>query len=89
MRRDVVNGTNHNIKLSSVNSNNRYNILTVVKIKGGGIHLDRFEILEECTDSSLFLQFARIILEKGILSRGDICVVDNYKIHIEGGNINI
>ena len=37
MRRDALKCTTPNHKLSSVNSKNRYNILTVMPVKGGGI----------------------------------------------------
>ena len=63
LRRDVLKGVTPNHKVISVNSKNRYNILTVVTIKGGCIKPVEFVILEECTDVCIFLQFVRIILE--------------------------
>ena len=46
-------------------------------------------ILEECTSSNLFLIFVRILLEKGMLQRGDIFVVDNCTIHAKGDNVGL
>ena len=46
-------------------------------------------VLEECTDSCIFLLFVKILLQKGVLSRGDICVVDNYTVHTKGDNISL
>ena len=57
VRRDVVKGATPNNKVSSVNSKNRYNILTAMTIKEGGIKSVEFIILEECTDACIFLQF--------------------------------
>ena len=48
-----------------------------------------FVILEECTNSSLFLQFVLYLMERGALIRGDIFIVDNCSIHMKGDNIGL
>ena len=49
----------------------------------------KFVILEHCTDTALFVQFVCILLKKGTLLRGDICIINNCSIHIHGDNIGV
>ena len=48
-----------------------------------------YVILQECTNSQLFLGFVKMLLQKGTLQRGDIFVVDNCSIITKGDNIAI
>jgi hypothetical protein len=71
------------------NSKNRYNILAAVTVKGGLVRPLEFVVLQQCTTSAIFLQFVRVLLEEGTLSRGDIFVVDNCTVHNLGDNVGI
>lgn len=73
----------------NTNSKNHYNILAAVTIKAGVRKLVDWVVLQTCTDTSLFCQFVCILLENGILSRGDILIVDNCSIHVQGDNIGL
>ena len=88
IRRNIVDGSTPRHR-HNVNSRNRYNILCAVTIKGSGIRPVEYVILEECTNSQLFLEFVKMLLQKGTLQRGDIFVVDNCTIHTKGDNIAI
>ena len=46
-------------------------------------------VLETCTDASLFCQFVRVLLDNGTLNSGDIFIVDNCSIHVQGDNIGL
>ena len=59
------------------NVKNRYSILSAVTLKTGNNKPVEYVILEATTDSCLFLQFVRILLERGTIARGDVFVVDN------------
>ena len=48
-----------------------------------------YTILEDRTNTCLFLQFIRMFLEKDTLERGDVFVAVNYSIHSQGDNIGI
>ena len=71
------------------NSKNHYNILAAVTIKGGRVSPVESVILEEYIDSCIFLLFVKILLEKGVLSKGDICIVDNCTAHTTGDNTGL
>ena len=86
VRRDVLTGEVPVHELDSANSKNRYSILTAINIKGGSIPPVKSVILEKCTDSSIFLQFIRVLLLARILQRGDVFIVDNCSIHMFGDN---
>ena len=86
VRRDVRTGDIPNHAVDSANSKNRYSILSAVNIKGGLIPPVKSAIIEKCTDSSIFLQFIRQLLEEGILRQGDVFIVDNCSIHTQGDN---
>ena len=63
--------------VSSSTSKNRYNILAAVNLKGGDIPPVYWEVIEECTNAALYLQFVKRLVENGVLEHGDIFVVDN------------
>ena len=88
VRRDIFTGDVPKHQMEA-NSKNRFNILTAVNIKGGGISPVDYVVLEECTNSALFLQFILILMDKGCLEEGDIFVVDNCSIHCKGDNVGI
>ena len=50
------------------NAKSCYNILAAVNIKGRGISPIEYVILEECTNSALFLQFVMILMDEGYLA---------------------
>ena len=68
---------------------NWYNILATVTIKGGHVRPVEYVVIEDITDSPMFKKSLRILLEKGILVRGDIFVVDNYTVRIQWDNVGI
>ena len=87
VRRDPVSGNTPNHTIDSANSKNRYSILAAVNVKDGNIPPVKAVLIEKCTDSSIFLQFIRILLDSGVLQRGDICIMDNCTIHMYGDNV--
>ena len=88
VRENVRTGTTPNHTMNA-NSKNRYSILAAVTLKGNSVRPVEFLILKQCVYDALFVQFIRILLDKGTLSRGDICIVDNYSIYLNGGNIGL
>ena len=86
VRRDPLNGQTPYHTVDSVNSRNRYSILAAVNVKGDNIPPVFSVILEENTDSTIFLRFVRQLLEMGVLQRGDVFVIDNCTIHMYGDN---
>ena len=46
-------------------------------------------VIEERTDLCIFLLFVKVLLQKGVLSRGDIFVVDNFTVHTTGYNTGL
>ena len=74
-------------QLESVNSKNRYSILSAVNIKGGNIPPVKAGVIQQCTDSSIFLQFIRILLDVRVLEQGDVFIVYNCSVHVQGDNI--
>ena len=87
VRRDPVTGDTPNHAVDSSNSKNRYSILSAVNIKGGTIPSLKAVIIDKCTDSSMFLQFVRLLLDSGVLQDGDVFVLDNCTVHLFGDNI--
>ena len=75
--------------ISTSTSKNRFNILAAVNLKGGEIPPVYWEVIEECTNAALYLQFVKRLVENGILQQGDIFVVDNCSIHYQGDNIGL
>ena len=88
VRRDPYNGSTPP-QIVKANSKNRYNILAAVTVKGGLVRPLEFVVLQQCTTSAIFLQFVRVLLEEGTLSRGDIFVVDNCTAYHMGDNVGI
>ena len=64
VQRNVKKDTNHSHKLGSVNSKNRFNILTAIHTKGKYIRPVEYVIWEECRYSHLFT-FLRHLLKVG------------------------
>lgn len=46
-------------------------------MKGGHVNPVEFVIIEECMNVSVFLQFVLCLLERKVLSRGDMSIVDS------------
>ena len=86
--RDFFLGSTPNHKLEA-NSKNRYSILVKVTLKTGNVSPVEYTILEDKTNSCIFLQFVRILLEKCTLESVDVFAVDNCSIHLHGENIGI
>ena len=91
VRRDVMRGTTPSNKCKSVNSKNRYNILTAINIKGGSVQPVVFEVLpqDSKTDAPLFLQFVQSLRAIGALIKGDIFIVDCCTVHIKGDCVGL
>ena len=70
VRRDVLSGDVPKHEMET-NAKNRYNILVAISIKGSVISPVEYVVLEECTNSTLFLQFV-FLMDEGCLERGDI-----------------
>ena len=88
VRRDPMTGQIPTHRMN-VNSKNRYNILAAVNLKGGGLPSVHCKVLEECTNSQLFMEFVKYLLNCGALDRGDVFIVDNCTIHTQGDNTGI
>ena len=48
-----------------------------------------FKVLEECTNSQLFLEFVTYLVQSGALRRRDVFIVNNCTIHTQGNNSGI
>ena len=71
VRRDPVSGITPSHISDSINSKNRYSILAAVNMKGGNAPPPvKSVLIEQCTDSSIFLDFIWMLLESGVLQRG-------------------
>ena len=70
----------------NANSKNCWNILSVVTVKKDTNSCVEYIIIDECTDTSIFVHFVGILIKKGVLQRGDIFVVDNCTVHMKGDN---
>ena len=46
-------------------------------------------LIEECTDSCILLLFVKVLLQKGVLKKGDIFIVDNCTVHTKGDNTGL
>ena len=88
VRRNPNTGKSPEYRINA-NSKNRYNILAAITIKTGVPKAVDWVLLQKYTDAPLFCQFVRILLDNGTLSRGDIFIVDNCSIHVQGDNIGL
>ena len=88
VRRNIMDGTIPNHKCRA-NSKNRWNILAACTIKRSIENPVEYLIIDECTDASIFANFVARLIEKGVLQRGDIFVVDNCTIHMKGDNSHL
>ena len=88
VRRNVFSGEVPKHKMNA-NSKNRYNILAAATIKSGVRRAVDWVVLQTCTDAPLFCQFVGILLDNGTLSSGDIFIVDNCSIRVQGDNIGL
>ena len=88
VRKNPLTGvTPKNVSIST--SKNRFNILAAVNLKGGNVPPVYFEVLEETTNSALYLQFVKKLIENGVLVAGDFFIVDNCSIHYQGDNVGL
>ena len=87
MRRNVRDGSTPQHSMNA-NSKNRYNILAAVTIKEG-VKAVEYAVLETTTTAPVFLQFVKRLLQKGTLREGDVFVVDNCSVHLQGDNIGV
>ena len=82
VRRNVVTGVAPNHEMEA-NAKNRYNILATTTLKAN-VRAVEYIILSECTDSTYFVLWVQILLQKGTLVAGDVFIVDNCTIHTQG-----
>ena len=75
--------------VSTSNSKNRFNILAAVNVKGGSVPPVYSQVIEECTNAAIYLQFVKKLVENCVLEPGDLFVVDNYTIHFQGDNAGL
>ena len=85
-RRDIKKGSVPK-NFISLTAKNRFNILCAINLKGTDTPPLDFVIIEESTNSAIFLQFVKRLLTNGTLSRGDYFVMDNCTVHNKGDNI--
>ena len=86
MRRNIMTGDTPGHTMTFSNAN-RFNILAAVSVKGGHVRAVEYILLEKVrTDTPIFLRFVKRLLRVGTLERGDIFVVDNCSVHIQGDN---
>ena len=85
VRRDIMTGIVPANKARNANSRNRWNIMCAVTVKKGVRSVEHL-VFDECADSSLFSKFVHHLVEKGTLQFGDIFVIDNCTIHMQGVN---
>ena len=85
VRRNVMDGTVP-VHKCNANSKNRWNILAACTVKRSVSRNVKYLVIDECTDASIFVHFVSVLLEKGVLRRGDIFVVDNCSVHMKGDN---
>ena len=63
--------------------------LAAVNVKGGIVPPVQSVVIEATTDASIFLQFVKLLIETGVLSTGDVFIVDNCMVHYQGDNIGL
>ena len=83
VRRDPFTGVVPDIRCDA-NSRNRYNILAAISMKRD--HPICARVIDLNGDAIVFQEFVRECLDEGVLSTGDIFIVDNCTIHCYGGN---
>ena len=88
VRRDPITGDTPNHRMNA-NSKNRFNILAAVTVKGGKVSPLQYVVTQACTNAAIFLQFVKVLLEEGTLSRGDIFILDNCSVHVKGDNLGL
>ena len=69
----------------NANSKNMWNILAVVTLKRNVPHVEHV-VIDESTNSFHFFDYVTHLVRIGTLARGDIFVVDNCTIHMQGEN---
>ena len=84
VRRDPITGICPN-DICKPNPRNRYNIVTAVTLKRHCPPVTSI-VVKVTGTSSLFSEYVSQIIQSGVLSRGDIFVVDNCSIHMRGDN---
>ena len=84
VRRDPITGIVPYNK-GKANSKNRWNILCAVTIKRR-VRCVEYLVFDATTDSSLFHKFVEHPIEEGTLQPGDIFVVDDCSVHMQGEN---
>ena len=87
VRRDPMTGIIPHHEMEA-NRKNRFNILAAVTIKND-VRPVEYKVIESCTDAHVFLQFVMHLLEVGTLRQGDIFIVDNCTVHMQGVNCGL
>ena len=88
VRRDPMTGLIPNHEMEA-NRKNRFNILAAVTLKKNGVRPVEYKVIEACTDAHVFLEFVMHLLEVGTLTQGDIFIVDNCTVHMQGVNCGL
>ena len=71
----------------SFSAANRYNILAAVNVKGNGVNPLEYILLDKVrTNALIFLHFVRHLFCVGVLQRGDVFVLDNCSVYVQGDN---
>ena len=83
IQRDPFKGFTPDHTMEAV-SKNRCSILAAVCIKFGSFFSVESEILEQCAYECMFTHFIRILIEKGVLSRGVCCCCGQFLNTHEG-----
>ena len=78
-RRNVVTGVAPNHEMET-NTKNRYNVLVTTALKEN-IRAVEYIILSEFIDSTYFVLWVQILLQRGTLVAGNVFIVDNCTIH--------
>ena len=81
-RRNVVTGVAPNHEMET-NTKNRYNVLVTTALKEN-IRAVEYIILSEFIDSTYFVLWVQILLQRGTLVAGNVFIVDNCTIHTQG-----
>ena len=72
-----------------VQQQDRFNILAAVNVKGGSVPAVYSQVLEECTNAAIYLQFVKQLVENGALKPGNFFIADNCSIHYQGDNLGL
>ena len=85
VRNDPLEGNTTSHQMED-NSKNRYSIIAAVILKTGNVNAVKYVIFE---DTLVFFEFCSYPSREGYSKRGDIFVIDNYSIQLNGETVDI